>query len=86
MLDGTFIKRFRQAELPGAYTRVIEEGAVSAGDPVALEPAAQRDFTLIDMFRLFYDHDAPIERYRRGLEAPIAQRARATYERAVEEG
>ena len=32
MKDSTFAKRFRQAQLPGAYCRVIREGSISVGD------------------------------------------------------
>jgi MOSC domain-containing protein YiiM len=36
MGDPTFVKRFGQASRPGAYLRIVEEGEVGAGDPVAV--------------------------------------------------
>lgn len=81
MMDGQFVKKFRAAQRPGAYTRVIAMGTVRAGDPVTLEPARDRAFTLLDMFNLFYDRDAPAVAFQRGLDYPIAERARVEYER-----
>lgn len=37
MGDPAFVKRFRQAERPGFYCRVLQEGWVQAGDAVRLE-------------------------------------------------
>ncbi|MFN8418216.1 MAG: MOSC domain-containing protein [Anaerolineae bacterium] len=38
MGDPQFVKRFKEAERPGVYCRVISEGKVSAGDSVTLKP------------------------------------------------
>jgi len=81
MLDGAFVKKFRAAQRPGAYTRVITIGSVQKGNSVTAVPAVQRDFTLLDMFNLFYDRDAPATAFEQGLRAPIAERARVEYER-----
>jgi MOSC domain-containing protein YiiM len=84
MLDGAFAKKFRAAQRPGAYTRVIATGTVQAGDQVVLIPAEQRDFTLLDMFNLFYDRNAPATAFEQGLRAPIAERARVEYQRLAD--
>src|SRR5579859_2956620 len=55
MGDPTFVKRFRQAERPGAYCRVIEPGVVRMGDPVALEQYRGETVTVLYIFRLFYE-------------------------------
>lgn len=81
MMDGGFVKKFRVAQRPGAYARVIELGIVEAGDAVQLVPAANRTLALLDMFNLFYDRSASPETYARALEAPIAERARIEYQR-----
>ncbi len=81
MLDGGFVKKFRAAQRPGAYTRVVATGLVQTGMPVVRIPATDGAFTLLDMFNLFYDRSAPPETFQRALRAPIAERAREQYER-----
>jgi MOSC domain-containing protein YiiM len=54
MGDPTFVKRFRYAERPGLYCRVLEPGAVQAGDPVTLERRMSENITALEMFRQFY--------------------------------
>lgn len=81
MLDGEFVKKFRAAQRPGAYTRVISTGTIQAEAEVFLQPTADRSFTLLEMFNLFYDRGAEPEVFQRGLSAPIAERARTQYER-----
>ena len=80
MGDPGFVKRFRAAERPGAYCRVLQAGAVQAGDPVALAQYAGETITLVAMFRDFYDPQPSAETIRRHLAAPIAVRARADIE------
>jgi MOSC domain-containing protein YiiM len=77
MGDPAFVKRFRYAERPGLYCRVIREGAVQVGDPVTLERYAGETIAAIEMFRDFYAADLDEARIRRQLAAPIAVRARA---------
>lgn len=81
MLDGEFVKKFRAAQRPGAYTRVITTGTVQAGSPVTLQPATDRMFSLLEMFNLYYDRTASTDAFQRGLDAPIAERARSQYQR-----
>jgi len=72
MGDPTFVKRFRAARRPGMYCRVVEPGAVCAGDPVTLEPFPGETVTIQDMFDAFFTSppvEAVIERI---LVAPIA--------------
>ncbi len=76
MSDPAFVRRFREAERPGVYCRVIEAGAVRAGEPVTLEPYQGATVTVLDMFRLWYDNAPPESALRRELAAPIAIRAR----------
>lgn len=80
MDDLGFVKRFRAAERPGLYCRVVEAGALRAGDPVAWEPYAGERVMVLELFRAFYD-PAPSEAdLRRHLRAPIAARTRADTE------
>lgn len=77
MDDPGFVKRFRAAERPGAYCRVLQAGVVQTGAPVTLERYAGETITLVEMFRDFYDPHPSAETIRRHLAAPIAVRARA---------
>lgn len=79
MNDPAFVKRFREAERPGLYCRVIEPGPVRAGDAVTLEPCNQNTITIGEMFRIHYDHTNEAD-LRRVLAAPIAIRDREAYE------
>jgi len=76
MGDPTFVKRFTQAERPGLYCRVIEEGTIRAGEAVIFERYSGETVTALEMFRLFYNGDATEAEIRRVLAAPIAIRAR----------
>jgi MOSC domain-containing protein YiiM len=76
MDDPGFVKRFRAAERPGLYCRVIRAGWVHAGDSVRLERYPRETVSILEMFRDFYEppHSEPV--LRRYLAAPIAIRAR----------
>lgn len=80
MGDPAFVKRFRAAERPGLYCRVIETGTVCAGDPVSLEPYQGETVTALEMFRQYYDNDADEAALRRALAAPMDIRGRHEYE------
>jgi MOSC domain-containing protein YiiM len=80
MGDRSFGLQFRDAERPGIYFRVLNEGQIQVGDPVTLVESADHDVTILDLFRFKYrrDHDpATLKRY---LDAPIAERMRADIE------
>jgi len=85
MDDPQFIKRFREAERPGLYCRVLREGAVQAGDKVSLESCRGETVALLDVFRNFYDQQSSEETLRRLLQAPIAIRARKDAEEKLAE-
>ena len=80
MQEPGFGLRFRDAERPGIYFRVLNEGEIVAGDPVTLVESADHEVTILDLFRYKYRlrHD-PAE-LRRLLDAPIAERMRAEIE------
>jgi MOSC domain-containing protein YiiM len=84
MQDPRFPERFRRAGRPGAYTRVIRRGTVQAGDDVRLLPAAVETIGLLDAMELYYDRKAPAERLQAALVAPVAERARADYEKRLQ--
>jgi MOSC domain-containing protein YiiM len=80
MGDPGFVKRFRAAERPGVYCRVLAAGAVQAGDTVQLERYTGATISVLEMFRDFYDPHPSEETIQRHLAAPIARRARADVE------
>jgi len=76
MDDPQFVKRFRDAERPGLYCRVLKEGVVQVGDDLSIVPYQDETVTLLDVFRNFYEKRSDEETLRRLLQAPIAIRAR----------
>jgi MOSC domain-containing protein YiiM len=80
MGDPAFVKRFRQAERPGLYGRVLQPGFVQAGDPVTWEPYTGETVTAIEMFRNFYEPRMDEATIRRHLAAPVAIRDRVEQE------
>jgi MOSC domain-containing protein YiiM len=80
MGDPLFVKRFRHAERPGLYCRVLQEGSAQAGDAVTAEPYVDETVTIIEMFRDFYQKGQSEAELRRYLAAPIAVRSRVEKE------
>lgn len=80
MQDPGFGLKFRDAERPGIYFRVLNEGEIVVGDPVTFVESADHDVTILDLFRYKYRmrHDA--DELRRLLGAPIAERMRTEVE------
>jgi len=76
MGDPAFVKRFRAAERPGLYCRVLTPGSVHAGAPVTVERYTDATISVLEMFRDYYDNALSEATLRRHLAAPIAARAR----------
>ncbi|CAN5761356.1 MOSC domain-containing protein [soil metagenome] len=85
MNDPAFLKRFRAAERPGLYCRVIQTGTVQVGDLVEFEAYAGETITAIEMFRDFYTAHLSEATIRRHLAAPIAIRDRVEKEARLQE-
>ena len=83
MGDRQFVKRFRAAERPGAYLRVLREGHVEAGDEVKLVHYEGEPLTVLEMFREFYNEAPDEAMIRRHLAAPVASRAREHQEQRL---
>jgi MOSC domain-containing protein YiiM len=83
MNDPQWVKRFRRAERPGLYCRVLQEGFVKAGEPVSVERYSGETISTLDMFREFYNKNKSEESLRGHLEAPIAIRARRDIEKEL---
>jgi MOSC domain-containing protein YiiM len=84
MGDNSFVKQFLEAERPGVYCRVLQEGRVQAGDAVLYERFAGTTVSVLEMMRDFYVSDLSAGTLRRYLAAPIALRARADLERRLQ--
>jgi MOSC domain-containing protein YiiM len=80
MGDPQFVKKYRQAERPGLYCRVIREGMIKAGDAVSPEPFSGEPVMAIELFRDYYQTDKEEGTLRRFLKVPIAIRARRDVE------
>lgn len=84
MGDPQWVKKFRAAERPGLYVRVIKEGVVKAGDPVSIEKYAGEKVSILQVYRDHYTKDYTEESLRRYLNSPIAIRERKTLERELQ--
>jgi MOSC domain-containing protein YiiM len=80
MEDPQFVKRFRQAERPGLYCRVIQEGMLKMGDDVKVERYEKETIAVVQVFRDYYNKDKSEETIRKQLNAPIAIRVRTSLE------
>ena len=80
MGDPQWVKKFRYAERPGLYCRVIKAGFVKAGDTVSIEKYEGETISISQMFHDYYDRNKSEETLRRYLNAPIAIRARRDLE------
>jgi MOSC domain-containing protein YiiM len=83
MDDPQWVKKFRQAERPGLYCRVIREGFVKTSDPVSIERYTGETISIVDMFRDYYDKNKSEETLHRHLNAPIAIRDRRDLEKEL---
>lgn len=86
MEDPGFGLAFRKAARPGVYFRVLNPGAVQAGDSVTLVENPVGAVTVLDLFQFAYETSHDAERLQRFLEAPIATRVRRQVETALASG
>jgi MOSC domain-containing protein YiiM len=84
MEDPVFGKRFKKAERPGAYCRVVREGFVRQGDTVSYEPYQGPEVGNLEMFRDAFEPSRDEAVTRRYLAAPIAIRSRIEKEEQLE--
>lgn len=85
MGDPQWVKKFRAAERPGLYVRVLREGTLTAGAAVTVEAYQGETLSLIEMYREFYEKAKTEESLRKHLNAPIAIRARVDLEKELNE-
>ncbi len=80
MEDNGFGMAFREAERPGIYFRVLNEGQVRTGDAVTYVASGEGGVSVLDLFRYAFAQRLDADTLRRYLEAPIAERVRADIE------
>lgn len=80
MADPHWVKKFRHAERPGLYCRVIKAGVVQAGDAVSVEKYTDEIISILEIYRGYYDKNKSEEKIKRRLNAPIAIRDRTRLE------
>jgi MOSC domain-containing protein YiiM len=76
MGDPQFAKKFRRAERPGLYCRVIRPGQVEAGQSVTVQRFERETVSILEMYRDYYEPDETEAGLRRFLAAPIDIRSR----------
>jgi MOSC domain-containing protein YiiM len=76
MGDPKFAKKFRHAERPGMYCRVLQTGTLQAGEEVTVVPYTGETLSLLEMYRDAFKPDTSPETLRRLLAAPIDIRTR----------
>ena len=83
MEDPHWVKKFRQAERPGLYCRVIREGNVSTGEAASFEKYTGETISILEVFRDYYDRNKSAETIHRHLNAPVAIRVRESLEKEL---
>jgi len=80
MDDPLWVKKFRDAERPGLYCRVLKKGFVKTGENVLVEKYTGDTISVLQMYRDYYRRDKSRETLMQHLNAPIAIRARKDIE------
>lgn len=80
MADPQWVKKFRHAERPGLYCRVLKAGTINAGASVSVEKYTDETISILQMYRDYYNKDKGAETIKRHLIAPIAIRDRTYLE------
>ncbi len=76
MQDRQFGLKFRRAERPGTYFRVLNEGQVTAGDAATFVDNPDCDVSMLDLFLFVFNNSPDVVDMQRMLEAPISVRMR----------
>jgi len=86
MGDTAFLKKFKNAERPGVYCRVIRSGMVQAGDAVRYEAYTGGDkVTILELYRDAFKPAKDVATLRRHLASPLASRTRIDKEKLLAE-
>lgn len=72
MDDASFVKKFARAVRPGAYARVISEGAIKTGDTLSIEKTAMDYASVKAVFSLWHSKEKPVSMLKKVLASPVA--------------
>jgi MOSC domain-containing protein YiiM len=85
MGDPQFVKKFKAAERPGLYCRVLQSGQITAGLAVTVEPYQEQTVSILEMYRDNFDPENMKAKIHRYLNAPIDIRSRTQLEKWLAE-
>ena len=83
MGEADWVRRFADARRPGLYVRVLEPGAVAAGDTVDRLGGGNGHPSVIELMDVWYDSEPAPELLERLLDSPLAVRARSNVQRKL---
>ena len=84
MEDPYWVKKFRHAERPGLYCRVLKVGLLQAGEDVHVEPYSGETLSILEAYREYYLRERTEAMIRRQLKAPIDIRQRKSMEEELQ--
>lgn len=79
MGDLELVKKFKKAERPGFYARVLEPGEVEVGSPLERIPTPQDYPTLLEVYRMHYRDNPDPQKLRWMLASPLSERTHKRY-------
>jgi MOSC domain-containing protein YiiM len=85
MEDSQFVRKFREAERPGAYCRVLRTGSVQVGDPIDVIPYPETKVSILEAFRAFFKTSFTVAELQRFLSVPLHYKHREYCERLLRE-
>jgi MOSC domain-containing protein YiiM len=80
MDDPQWVKKFRIAERPGVYCRVLKTGVLQSGALAILEHYKGTTISILQSYCDYYDKHKSMENIRTHLAAPLAARLRTQLE------
>jgi MOSC domain-containing protein YiiM len=83
MQDPQWVKKFRHAERPGFYCRVLKQGILTAGDDIRVEKFSGDTISIGEVYRDHYEKRGE-DMLHRQLQAPISIRLRNKLERDLQ--
>lgn len=83
MQDSQWVKKFRHAERPGFYVRVLKQGIITAGDEIRMERYSGETISIGEVYRDHYEKRGA-DLLRKQLQAPISIRLRQRLESDLE--
>jgi MOSC domain-containing protein YiiM len=83
MQDSQWVKKFRHAERPGYYVRVLKQGIVTAGDEIHMERFNGETISIAEVYRDHYEKRGA-DLLKKQLQAPISTRLRCRLESDLE--